>query len=276
MQAGLIGKEKVARSSVPASVITSENDLADKVAASRIDTKQFITAQTFVSSDEGVGGAFAQAIATPNLVAVTVNMDVERGVANAIEPGDHVDIAQTTTREGGTPTTEYIMRNVKVLAVGVATVPQSQAAPTAEGGTPAPVVQSGLLTFEVTSEDALRVIEANSGRASPTWCCCRRSSAGVAVEPRHQRVALGKPVESFATVAPGGVETADFDLAVIEPDYTIRTRLAVELGDAASVRDDRRPRREADWRTARRGSLRSGLRRSSRLPACAPAHGSAS
>jgi Flp pilus assembly protein CpaB len=167
VQAGLIGREKVARSSVPASVITSENDLADKVATSRIDTKQFITAQTFVSSDEGVGGAFAQAIALPNLVAVTVNMDVERGVANAIEPGDHVDIAQTTTPEGGTPTTEYIMRNVKVLAVGVATVPQSQAAPTAEGDTPAPVVLSGLLTFEVTSEDALRVIEANSGAGKP-------------------------------------------------------------------------------------------------------------
>ena len=40
-------------------------------------------------------------------------------------------------------------------------------------------------------------------------------------------------MESFATVAPTGVETADFDLAVIEPDYTIRTRLAVELADAA-------------------------------------------
>ena len=40
-------------------------------------------------------------------------------------------------------------------------------------------------------------------------------------------------MESFATVAPAGVETADFDLAVIEPDYTLRTRLAVELADAA-------------------------------------------
>ena len=53
VQAGLITKEKVARSSVPPSMITSENDLADKVAASRIDTKQFITAQTFVSRRRG-------------------------------------------------------------------------------------------------------------------------------------------------------------------------------------------------------------------------------
>jgi pilus assembly protein CpaE len=40
-------------------------------------------------------------------------------------------------------------------------------------------------------------------------------------------------VESFTTVAPPGVETSDFDLAVVEPDYAIRTRLAIELADAA-------------------------------------------
>jgi pilus assembly protein CpaE len=39
-------------------------------------------------------------------------------------------------------------------------------------------------------------------------------------------------VESFATVAPGGLGTAAFDVAVIEPDYALRTRLAVELAEA--------------------------------------------
>ena len=73
------------------------------------------------------------AIATQDLVAVTVNMDVERGVANQIEPGDHVDIAQTLDGvEGGDATTSYLLRNVKVLAVGVATVPQPAVAPTAD------------------------------------------------------------------------------------------------------------------------------------------------
>ena len=167
VQAGLITKEKVARSSVPASVIVSENDLANKVAASRIDTKQFITAQSFVSAGEGIGGVFANALAQ-NLVAVTVNMDVERGVANQIEPGDHVDVAQTIAGiEGAESTTGYLLRNVKVLAVGVATVPQ-QAVATADATTPAtPVVQSGLLTFEVSSEDALLVIQANTGQGKP-------------------------------------------------------------------------------------------------------------
>ncbi len=82
LQAGLVKMEKVAKSSVPPSIISDVNDLDGKVAASRIDTKQFITSQTFVSAEDGVGGAFAQAIANQDLVAVTVNVDAERGVAN--------------------------------------------------------------------------------------------------------------------------------------------------------------------------------------------------
>lgn len=165
LQAGLVTKEKVARGSVPPSIVTNENDLVNKVAASRIDTKQFITAQTFVSADDGVGGAFAQAIAKPDLVAVTVNMDSERGVANAIEPGDHVNIATSATDVNGVSTTSYLLEDVKVLAVGAATAPQAAAATTADStGTTTPVVQSGLLTFEVTSDDALRVIEAHNGQ----------------------------------------------------------------------------------------------------------------
>ena len=169
LQAGLITTEKVARSSVPPSVIASEDDLIDKVAASRIDTKQFITAQSFVASGDGTGGVFSNALER-NFVAVTVNMDVERGVANQIEPGDHVDIAQTLLgAEGTDPTTSYLLRNVKVLAVGVAITPQQPAAPTvdATSGETTPAVQSGLLTFEVSSENALLVIQANTGQGRP-------------------------------------------------------------------------------------------------------------
>jgi Flp pilus assembly protein CpaB len=165
LQAGLIEKQKVARGSVPPSIVTNVNDLVDKVTAGRIDTKQFITAQTFVSADEGAGGPFAQAIAKQDLVAVTVNVDAERGVANQIAPGDHVDIATTTTDTNGVATTTYLLEDVKVLAVGALTVSQQPVAPTADGSTPQPTVQSGLLTFEVSSDDALRVIDANNGQS---------------------------------------------------------------------------------------------------------------
>ena len=52
------------------------------------------------------------------------------------------------------------------VTVGAATATQQQVATTADPtGTTDPVVQSGLLTFEVSSDDALRVIEANNGQS---------------------------------------------------------------------------------------------------------------
>jgi Flp pilus assembly protein CpaB len=156
--------EKVAKSSVPPSIISDVNELDGKVAASRIDTKQFITAQTFVSAEDGIGGTFAQAIANQDLVAVSVNVDAERGVANQIEPGDHVDIATSTVDENGNATTNYLLQNVKVLAVGAATV-QPQATSTDPAQEQA-TNQTGLLTFEVTSDDALRVIAAKQGNGN--------------------------------------------------------------------------------------------------------------
>jgi pilus assembly protein CpaB len=156
IQAGLVKKEMVAKGSLPPSIVTDVNVLGDRVAAGRIDTKQFITDQTFVSAEQGIGGNFASAIAKQNLVAVTVNVDAERGVANQIAPGDHVDIVTSRTDDAGTSVSEYFLRNVKVLAVGASTVIQQAAGA-------APTEVSGLLTFEVTPDDALRVIDANSG-----------------------------------------------------------------------------------------------------------------
>ena len=161
LQAGLVKSERVAKSSLPPSIVTDRNALLERVAASRIDAKQFITEQTFKDSSDGAGSIFSEAIATEKLVAVTVNVDAERGVANQIAPGDHVDLATTISDASGNPVTGYLLRNVKVLAVGGSTVLQQNAATGGAAG--APLEVSGLLTFEVSPEDALRVIEANSG-----------------------------------------------------------------------------------------------------------------
>jgi Flp pilus assembly protein CpaB len=160
LQAGLVRFERVARQSVPPAIVTDQNALVSRVAASRIDAKQFITEQTFKDASDGAGGIFSEAIATEKLVAVTVNVDAERGVANQIAPGDHVDIATTLEDAAGRSITDYLLRNVKVLAVGASTVLQQKAATGGAAG--APLEVSGLLTFEVTPEDALRVIAANS------------------------------------------------------------------------------------------------------------------
>jgi pilus assembly protein CpaB len=160
LQAGLVKKAKVARSSVPSSIITDPNQLVGKVTASNLNNKQFITASTFVSAEDGAGGPFATAIGKQGLVAVSVNVDAERGVANQITPGDHVDIVTTADDGNGGTTTSYLLQNVKVLAVGPSTALQ-----TTPVGADGSAQQPGLLTFEVTQDDALRVIAANSGNS---------------------------------------------------------------------------------------------------------------
>ena len=163
IQAGLVTKEKVAKGSVPASMVTNLDELANRVAAGPINAKQFITEGSWVSAENGVGGAFSQSIAAQDLVAVTVTVDADHGVANQITPGDHVNIATTTTDANGNAQTTYLMNNVKVLAVGASTVQQQAATTAAPADGSAPPQNSGVLTFEVSQADALRVIAANSG-----------------------------------------------------------------------------------------------------------------
>jgi pilus assembly protein CpaB len=164
IQAGLVSKEKVAKGSLPASMVTNLDDLNDRIAAGPINAKQFITEGSWVSAENGVGGAFSQSIAAQNLVAVTVTVDADHGVANQITPGDHVNIATTVTGADGNAETTYLLDSVKVLAVGASTSQQQAATaaqPAADGSTPPQT--SGVLTFEVSQADALRVISANSG-----------------------------------------------------------------------------------------------------------------
>jgi Flp pilus assembly protein CpaB len=143
---------------VPVAIVTDPNSLTDKVAAARIDAKQFITAQSFITPDQGGGGGtFAAAIATKDLVAMSISVDQERGVANQIAAGDHVDVAITKSLNN-INTTTYLLSNVKVLAVGAATIEQQKSA----GGTAPPVQLSGLLTFEVTPDQALQLISAKN------------------------------------------------------------------------------------------------------------------
>src|SRR5436190_23035938 len=86
IQAGLISKEKVAKGSLPPGAITDVNSLTELQTAGPLTTKQFITTGSFVSTKDGAGGVFSNSIAAQNLVAVTVTVDADRGVANQITP----------------------------------------------------------------------------------------------------------------------------------------------------------------------------------------------
>jgi pilus assembly protein CpaB len=164
IQAGLVNKEKVAKSSLPPSIITNMDDLVGKVAAGPLNAKQFVTSAAFVSEEDGTGSAFANTIKSQDLVAVTVTVDADRGVANQIAPGDHVNIASKPVNGDGTPGQyEYILTHVKVLAVGASTAAQqATAASSSDDASASAPTNSGVLTFEVTKDQALQVINANN------------------------------------------------------------------------------------------------------------------
>jgi len=150
---GLITASKVLRGSVPPGAVNDTSLLKGKVAASTIGAKQFITGSSFVAPSQGGGGSLAAAIGTNGLVAVTVSVDAAHGVADGIAPGDHVDIAVA-----GDAGATYLLNGVRVLAVG------QETAASASGGNGQPsttAANSGLITFEVSPADALRVVAAN-------------------------------------------------------------------------------------------------------------------
>jgi pilus assembly protein CpaB len=166
LQAGLVAQEKVAKSSLPPGAVTNLDDLAELQTAGPISMKQFITTGSFVSAKGGGGSPFSQSISAQDLVAVTISVDTNAGVANQIAPGDHVNMATTTTNANGESVESYMLTNLKVLAVGPNTVQPASASSAigaAGGGTAAPPAPtgSGVLTFEVSQADALRIIAAD-------------------------------------------------------------------------------------------------------------------
>ena len=135
VSSGLITTARRAAGSVPADAVTDTSALKGKVAVTTISAKQYITASSFASPANGGGGSLAAAIDGQGLVAVTVSVDAAHGVAGAIAPGDHVDLAVV-----GDTGAQYLLQNVRVLAVGQATAtrrrPATKPAPRAAGSSP--------------------------------------------------------------------------------------------------------------------------------------------
>jgi len=152
VSSGYITAERVLRGSVPSSAVTDTSDLNGKIAAATIAAKQFITSESFVTPSEGGGGSLAASIASSDRRAVTISVDPERGVANQIAPGDRVDILVVNNGDAS-----VLLENVKVLAVG-----QQTAASASSGDQTTPATNnSGLITFELSADDARAVVAAN-------------------------------------------------------------------------------------------------------------------
>jgi len=149
---GLIAPARTLRGSVPPAAVTDSSTLQGKVAAATIQARQYITEASFVAPAQGGGGSLAATIGSKDLVAVTVGFDAARSVARQIAPGDRVDLI-TGGEEGS-----YLLRGVKVLAIG------QETAATAAGGNgqaSAGAAGTGLITFEVSSDQALDIVNAS-------------------------------------------------------------------------------------------------------------------
>jgi pilus assembly protein CpaB len=158
LASGLIAPARVLRGSVPPSAVRDTSKLAGRVAAATIQAHQFITDATFVAPSEGGGGSLAAAIGSASMVAVTISVDAEHGVAYQIAPGDRVNIAIVDKDKAA-----YLLNAVKVLAVGQETAATTSTA-TGTGATASPGASSGLITFELTPDDALRVVQASASK----------------------------------------------------------------------------------------------------------------
>ena len=143
---GMIAPSRTLRGSVPPAALTDSSLLQGKVAPATIQARQFITDASFVAPAQGGGGSLAAAIGSKELVAVTISFDAARAVANQIAPGDRVDMISKGA---------YLLRSVKVLAIGTET------AATAASG-PGQAASSGLITFEVTPDQAMTIVNADS------------------------------------------------------------------------------------------------------------------
>lgn len=150
LSSGLIATERVLRGSVPGAAVTDATALDGMVAAAEISAKQFITTASFVAPSDAGGSSLAASIGGRDLVAVTVAFDAARSLAGQIAPGDRVDLI--AVREAAST---YLLKGVKILAVGLET------AATATGGNGQPsasAAATGLVTFEVTSDQALAIV----------------------------------------------------------------------------------------------------------------------
>lgn len=156
---GLIELREVTKKDVPPSAITSDDDVAGKVAATALAEGEIVVQTNFLvpSAVSGFSGSLAE-----DKYAVTIQVDPAKGVAGLIVPNDVVNLIVSvpnvqdvsnpaSATGGGEPVTAYMISGAKVLAVGTTTVNSTPA----EGETAATDV--GLITLEVTARQAEQI-----------------------------------------------------------------------------------------------------------------------
>lgn len=170
-----IAKEEIPRKFLPSNAITSMEDISGKVALNSLVPNQVVVSDMFVAaSDPRAQQSFAQRlqkIGNTDMVTATIQVDVTKGVAGLIQPGDYVNVlvlrinANAGADGAATPEANpalfqtgarYLYQKVQVLAVDKSAVPEagSAEAAAADDGVTAPVSNAGLLTLIVPAKGA--------------------------------------------------------------------------------------------------------------------------
>jgi pilus assembly protein CpaB len=146
---GRIKTENVPKKFRPVAALTDKNQIRGKIALTHLATGQVLIEGMF--ADPRTAQETAAKRVPAGQVAVTVQVDEVRGVANLITPGDRVNIM--TTLPDGTQRT--LFTNVDVLFIGTTAAP-------AAGSTEAVTNPgSSLITFAVPQLAAERIVYAS-------------------------------------------------------------------------------------------------------------------
>ena len=157
---GMIRPDKINVRFRATTALTDINLVRGKVAVIDLAANQVVVDRQFVDPRVATVSA-AQRIPADN-VAITIQVDSVRGVANLVQPGDSVNML-IRAADGAE---RYLFQDVDVLFVGTQPAPApGESPPTTEPGS---ATSTGLITVAARPESAARIAFATSGNGDNT------------------------------------------------------------------------------------------------------------
>ena len=160
LEEGFIKPDKINVKFRAATALTDVNVIRGRVALTNLAANQVVVDGQFVDPRVATVSS-AQRIPTGN-VAITIQVDQVRGVANLVQPGDRVNMLVSIH----TGTEEYLYQNVPVLFVGSQAAPQPGETTATTTPDTATNQGSGLITVAVSPVAAQRIAFVSSGGES--------------------------------------------------------------------------------------------------------------
>lgn len=152
---GFVTPDMIPQRFRPVTALPDANVIRGKIALTALPVGQVIVDGQFVDP-KVASSSFAQRIPAGQ-VAISVQVDQVKGVAELIDPGDKVNI-YTQSADGE----HLLLQNVDVIAVGKTPAPLPGEAPPAKDSA-ATAAGKGLITFAVPSAAAARIAYATTG-----------------------------------------------------------------------------------------------------------------